>query len=214
MSLHFLGADFDYGALLNAGGQIADVIIKSDAAAKAFAADKAKLATATAADAAAASAISTALLSKMVLATAMPATRDKAAAQATADENAANLALSASDKAGALVPAALAGDRLEAANQAYAAVTTALQKDATNPAAQAKVKAWEQVIGRLQNRQIVTEGGAQDKGDKGSPADPNWFTQHTLISAVPNYGVVLGGVGIAGAVGLAVKKGIFSRLFR
>lgn len=216
MSLDMLGAvgvagpygDL-YGGIIQAAGNLAQGAVSAydadQAAQAASASDKAKLSTAIAADAAAANTRAAALTSAALAASAIGPTATTAKAKAAADQAAADLASSAQDRAGAALPLPLGPARVEAAEKALEAATAKLQASPTDLYAQNLVKAWNAAINKANNAQIVRS--APDK-----PAKDSWLTQHTIISAVPNYGVVVGGAGIAAGIFYAVKKGIFSRL--
>jgi hypothetical protein len=223
MSLDMLGAD-NYldtifstaGGLLSAGGQIAQGVQASDAAKNATASDKAKLQAAITADSAAALALAAALKSQALAASA-PTGKMQSDAQAkvTVDQAAADLASQAEDVAAAQVPVALMDQRVAAAQKGLQTATAKLQATPTEVYAQALQKAWQQVLNKVQNKQITASApdagkGGKDKKDEGGLM--GWFKEHSILSAAPNYAVVGGGVGIVGAIWFAAKKGLFHKL--
>jgi hypothetical protein len=204
----------DTGKLLNASGQIFDTILTSQAAADASASDRAKLVAALNADAAFANA-SASLYASQALAAAAPAGPQKKTTQdkVTADQTALSIAASAQDAAGSLVPTTLASERIDSARKSLAAAVVKLQADPSNLFNQGLSKAWQTVVDKAANNQIVSADKPGKGGGKKGVIGESWFTQHTIWSAVPNYGVVAGGVGAGALTWYAVKKGIFSRLF-
>ena len=194
-----------YGSLFSTAGNLGEGIMKAVDADKAekeaSSRDKSALDAAITADLAASSALAAALASAAF------AKDERGQALAQANKMAADIALSTQDVAGAKVPAALVPQRVDKAQAQLAAAVAKLQAAPGDAYAQGLVKAWTQTLNKAQNGQIVKSApdGPRQQVQEG------WLTQKGLLG-LPNYGVVAGGAGLAGAVWYAVKKGLFAKL--
>lgn len=196
MSLDCLGAKteigFDFteivpGILQTAGGLttgITSMVEKEQARQKAEADEKQAISAAVAADAAAAAAVAKA---------AVAAKLNSPSAQL--DKTAAEIALSAVDRAGARLSPAGNEQRAQAANQARAAALAAAQAAPKDGYKAAVIDAWTQVINKAQAAAITAADRPQ------APAvtsKPSWLTQKT--GPVPNWGLAGAAVGLAALV--------------
>lgn len=219
MSLHMLGArktlvGFDYqglaSGLLSTAGGVASSVQADKAAEEASAADKSKADAAIAADSAAALAKATSLTSDALAASA-PATKSVAAkAKADADQAALAIASNAQDQAGASVPASTTSLRATAAQKALAAATTKLQGAPSDLYTQNLVKAWNFVLNKVQNAQITKNAPDSGKPSKKEEGGLMALLKKPIVGPVVVWHAAAG-VGVLGALWLAVKKGVFHR---
>jgi hypothetical protein len=239
MSLDMLGAESGsdlssaFSTLLTTGQQAATSFkANSDAkkASVALSAEDGKRAdSAIAADQAAVTADAEALYAESV------ASKDKSGAyqmKAQAARVAANIADGVADRAGEGLSDAAKKRRIDYANGnadryakeslAAASASAASPNDATlldkaqhanmyTLSAQAvALRARGQTPPSNREMEKLAEKPGASLGDGGVM---DWFTQRTIISSLPNYGVVAGGAGILGALYYAFKKGFFAKLF-
>lgn len=217
MSLDMMGAEeigqFDYGALLTTAGNVAEAGIKvheaEEAAKKASAEEATAINAAISADATAASARATALTSAAIAQKAVGKQKAAADAKAAASQLVADSAAAAQDEASAALPAKLAPQRVAAARKALAAATAKLQSSPTDLYAQSLVKAWQQTLAKAQNAQITR--GASDVGALAAPKEES-FLSRKIVGPVRVWHAGAG-VGVLGLGWVAVKKGLFRRLF-
>jgi hypothetical protein len=194
----FLGADdvgIELGPILQASGGLISAGVEAaekDKAEKAgAAAERTRIDTAVAADMAAANAIAKADVSAQLK---QPS--------AAIDAQAAQMALSSSGRAGAVLSVEGQQKRADAARKALENAVKNAQDKPSDGFRQALVKAWTQVETAAQSSAISAggrrQGGLDDYGK-------NWFVR-PVLGKIPGWGVVAGGTGIAGALWFAVKK--------
>lgn len=204
--LHCLGCDehvgVDYSSLLTAGGGLlqsgVDVYEQQDKEKKASAAEQKRLADAIAADAAASAAVARAAVSSA-----------SKAPSASIDATAAMQAIAKQDKAGAGLSSDSQEKRATAAEKQLDQVTGQAQAKPTDPYLQALVKAWTQTVNKAHAGAISGDDGTSPKKDKSGGSGESWLTRK-VVGPIPGYGVVVGGVGLAGAVGIVLTK-VFSK---
>jgi hypothetical protein len=197
-----------YGGLLSTAGTLAqgavNVADDTDTKNKASASDQAKLMAVILADTAAANAIANSLTSDVLAAGATGKAKSDAASKASSAQTAMKSALAAEATAAAALPDSQVAARIKAINDASASASAKAQKDPSNPFTQNLVKACQKVATMAQNAQIAQ--GAD--GVKSELTEEGFFQKK--IFGVPTYAVA--GVGLAGLLWLAVKKGLFSKL--
>lgn len=206
--LDTLGAEdvmgVDYGSILQAAGGLATAGVSAAEQSKKDDADKAdqdkKVKAATAADVTAANAMAQADISA---AGKLPS--------ASIDAQAAQMAVSADDTAGAALSADGQKQRAAAADSTLAMVVKAAQAKPTDAHQAALVKAWTAIANKAHSGAISGDGGkgGKDKSGFDGYGGGSWWTK-PAVGKIPGYGVVLGGVGILGALGLVVKKFFFA----
>jgi hypothetical protein len=201
--LDTLGAEdvmgIDYGSILQAAGGLATAGVSAAEQKKkedeAKADEDKKVKAAIAADQAAASAMATADLSAQAKGPSM-----------AIDAQAAQMAISAQDAAGAGLSADGQKKRAAAADATLAAVVKAAQARPTDLNQKALVKAWTTVANKAHAGAISpTPGSGLD-----IYGGQSWFTR-PVWGRVPGAGVLAISAGALGVVGFAVKKFFFSK---
>ena len=183
------------GPLFQAGGGMAQGAIsdyeKDEAKKKASAADKAAADKAIAAD-----------VTASLAAAKAGASAKLKQPSAQIDAVAASNASTAQDRAAATLSAGASELRAHAADDALNAAVAKAQANPSDVYLQALVAAWTATLNKAQNRQILTGDAASGRGDGGG----NWLTDHSLVSALPNYGTVGVGAALLGGAWWAVKR--------
>lgn len=184
------------GPLFQAGGGMAAGAIsdyeKDEAKKKASAADKAAADKAIAAD-------TTATLA----AAKAGASAKLGQPSAQIDQVAASNASQAQDRAAGSLSAGAAELRMHAADDALNAAVAKAQANPKDVYAQALVAAAMATLNKAQNRQILTGDAAKSGGGGG---EESWFSQHSITSKLPNYGVLGLGAAVGGGIWWAVKR--------
>lgn len=192
LDLDYVGANveigFDWseglGTIFQAAGGltqgVTSIVEKEQAKAKAATEEKAAIEASVRADLAAAVALQRATLSEALK-----------GASAGIDRTAADLAVSAADRAGAKLSAGAQEARADAANRNRAAAISAAQASPKDASKKALVDAWTRLINKAQAGAIV----ASEKGPA-EPPPPKSFLTKPLIGPVPGWAVGAGGVGL------------------
>lgn len=207
-SLHMLGArtavGLDYGklagGLLSTAGDVYEGVQADEAKKKLKASDQKKADAAITADNAAALAKAAALTSTALAAMATGVVKKGADAKAAADQKALTVATAAQDRAGAAAGPAASEVRAASAQKALEAATAQLQAKPEDIYSQNLVEAWNWVLNKGQNAEIVKK--SPDK----APEQP-WYDKK-IVGPVKVWHAGAAGAG-AGVLYIAVKKGLF-----
>lgn len=193
LALDFVGANveigFDWseglGSIFQAAGGltqgITSIVEKEQAKQKAAVEEKAAIDASVKADLAAAFALQRAALSAALK-----------SASAEMDKTAADIAVSAADRAGAKLSAGAQAARADAANQSRATAISAAQASPKDAAKKALVDAWTMLINKAQAGAII----ASDKGEVVPREEKSWLTK-PAVGPVPGWGLAAGGAALA-----------------
>lgn len=197
LALDFVGANveigFDWseglGSIFQAAGGltqgITSIVEKEQAKQKAAVEEKAAIDASVKADLAAAVALQRAALSAALK-----------SASAEMDKTAADIAVSAADRAGAKLSAGAQAARADAANQSRAMAISAAQASPKDASKKALVDAWTMLINKAQAGAIV----ASEKGPA-EPPPPQSFLTKPVVGPVPGWAVGAAGLGVLAYLG-------------
>jgi hypothetical protein len=190
----------DYGSILQAAGGLATAGVSAAEQAKkedaAKADDDKNVKAAIAADQNAATAMAKADVSASTK-----------ASSAAIDAQAAQMAITAQDQAGAKLSSDGQKKRAQAADDTLAAVVKVSQSKPGDVNQTALVKAWTAVANKAHAGAILGPMGTG--GGKGGDSGGSWLTRPVGTSKIPGYGVLLLGAGGLGALWLLAKKFVF-----
>ena len=199
-----IGLDFGYGTLFKTAGGIAEGAISAHEAdveqAKLDKDEQDKLNAAVAADIAASNATARADVSAQLK-----------SSSASIDAQAAQLAQTAQDKAGAGLSDAGQAKRAAAADKALDTAVKNAQSSPKDGYRQALVKAWTATANKAHNGTISSfdDGGGKGKGKKGGKGGGESFWTRRVVGPLPGAAVVPLAAGGLGALGYAVKRIFF-----
>jgi hypothetical protein len=195
----------DYGSILQSGGALAQGIVAakeaSDAESKTSADEQKKLSLSIAADVAAVAASARAD-------TTAPRVGRASSPTAAVDAQAADLAMKAADHMAEGLSEASQQKRADAADKQLADAIKRAQANPKDEYLAAMVKEWTAQANKAHNGSITASDDGK-KGKKGKGASGESFWTRRVIGPIPGYGVVAGGVGLAGGLGFAIKKIFF-----
>jgi hypothetical protein len=184
---------FDYGVLFKTAGGLLEGgagMLEAQQAEKASAADtKTKLEAVIAADMDASNAAARADVSAQL--------KSKTAA---GDASAAKKAAAVQDQAGAGLPPEAVKQRTAAAEKMLATVSKNAKAKPKDGYQKALVKSWTATVKKIQ-----TSGSGPDSMVKDEAQQESWMTRR-VVGPLPGYAVVVGGLGLAGVLGLVVRK--------
>lgn len=203
-----LGAGLDFispifqtaGQLVQTGVNIAQ---QEKEKKKSAADDQAALQAAMAADKIAAMALAAVEATKALIPGSIDTQKRELEAKARVQQVAADAALAAQDRAGVRLSEKTMSTRIDAAARALMEATSKLSSD-PSVYNQALVKAWSTIVNKAQHGQIVQVAQTQSSTAIMPTKTENWFVK-PVLGPVPGWGVTVGGVGLATALGFAIK---------